>query len=79
MLVTAERTAGGALVHVCDDGPGIPDEIRDSLFRPFVSRGQDGTGLGLAIVAKVMAAHGGDVTLGQRPGWTTCFTMRFPA
>lgn len=77
VLVTAERTPEAVLIHVCDDGPGIPADIRDNLFQPFVSRGAGGTGLGLAIVAKVMAAHGGAVTLGQRPGWNTCFTLSF--
>lgn len=79
VLVAAERCADGVLIHVCDDGPGIPEDIRASLFLPFVSRSPGGTGLGLAIVAKVMAAHGGGVTLAVRPGWTTCFTLRFPS
>lgn len=78
VLVAAECVSGSVLVHVCDDGAGIPEDIRHSLFQPFVSRGQDGTGLGLAIVAKVMAAHGGTVALATRPGWTTCFTLSFP-
>lgn len=77
VLMAAERCDGAVLIHVCDDGPGIPEDIRDSLFQPFVSRGPGGTGLGLAIVAKVMAAHGGSVALGRRPGWTTCFTLAF--
>jgi signal transduction histidine kinase len=77
--VLAEAVQGAVIVHVCDDGPGVPDDIRESLFQPFVSRGAGGTGLGLAIVAKVMAAHGGSVTLGARDSWPTCFTLRFPA
>jgi len=69
---------GAVLIEVCDDGPGIPDDIRTSLFEPFVSRSPDGTGLGLAIVAKVMAAHGGTVSLGIREGWSTCIVLCFP-
>ncbi len=79
VLVAAEAGDGAVLIHVCDDGPGIPDDIRPTLFQPFVSRTPGGTGLGLAIVAKVMQAHGGAVTLSSRPGWTTCFTLRFPS
>jgi signal transduction histidine kinase len=79
VLFLAEAAADAVLIHVCDDGPGIPADIRTSLFQPFVSRSAGGTGLGLAIVAKVMTAHGGSVNLTHRPGWTTCFTLRFPA
>jgi signal transduction histidine kinase len=78
VAVRGESVPGAVLVHVCDDGAGIPQDIRATLFQPFVSRGPGGTGLGLAIVAKVMAAHGGSVALTSRPGWTTCFTLRFP-
>ena len=76
--VAAERAGGDVLVYVCDDGPGVPSEIEASLFEPFSTRGQAGTGLGLAIVRKVMSAHGGEVSLTRRPGWSTCFTLRFP-
>lgn len=79
IAVMAETAPGAMLVHVCDDGPGIPDAIRATLFHPFVSRSPDGTGLGLAIAAKVMAAHGGSVSLTDRSGWSVCFTLRFPA
>jgi signal transduction histidine kinase len=90
-LIENARAAGGRVaieaecrdrsvrVHVCDDGPGIPPDIRDRLFLPFVSRRAGGTGLGLAIVAKIMQAHGGSVALTERPGWTTCFTLTVPA
>jgi signal transduction histidine kinase len=76
--VDAETTGGATLLHVCDDGPGVPDEIRARLFEPFASRSAGGTGLGLAIVARVMAAHGGGVALTERPPWRTCFTLTFP-
>ena len=79
IAVMADSMPDAVLVHVCDDGPGIPDGIRGTLFQPFVSRGPGGTGLGLAIVGKVMAAHGGSVSLADRPGWSACFTLRFPA
>ncbi|MEJ8854061.1 HAMP domain-containing sensor histidine kinase [Variovorax robiniae] len=76
--IDAEITDGAVLLHVCDDGPGVPPEIRDRLFEPFASRSPGGTGLGLAIVARIMNAHGGSVALTERPPWRTCFTLRFP-
>lgn len=68
-----------AILDVCDDGPGVPPDIADSLFRPFVSRRPGGTGLGLAIVQRIMEAHGGRVALADRPGWSTCFRLTFGA
>jgi signal transduction histidine kinase len=66
-------------IDICDDGPGIAPEIAGSLFRPFVSRRPGGTGLGLAIVLRIMEAHGGSVSLAERPGWSTCFRLTFGA
>ncbi len=78
--VAVEAEASPALVrlHVCDAGPGVPAELQDRIFQPFVSRSPGGTGLGLAIVARIMAAHGGTAGLTQRPGWSTCVTLAFP-
>jgi signal transduction histidine kinase len=65
-------------LRICDNGAGVPIEIRDTLFQPFVSRRADGTGLGLAIVAKILQAHGGAATLGEQAGWSTCFVLTLP-
>lgn len=77
--IDADRREGAVRLHVCDDGPGVPEEIRARLFEPFASRSPGGTGLGLAIVARIMAAHGGSVELTERPPWRTCFSLSFPA
>ncbi|BBU62113.1 hypothetical protein MSC49_20480 [Methylosinus sp. C49] len=79
VAIFVEATPEAIFVNVCDDGPGVPEEIKDRVFQPFVSRSGEGTGLGLAIVAKIMAAHGGSVALGAREGFSTCVTLRFPA
>ena len=59
-------------LHIADDGAGVADTIRDSLFEPFVSEGkQNGTGLGLTIANVVAREHGGSVRiLRSRPGET---------
>jgi len=65
--------AGKALplhVEISDDGPGIPDALVDSVFEPFVSGRENGSGLGLALVSKIIADHGGAMSLNSRPGLT---------
>lgn len=54
---------GEVVVSVADDGPGVPDAVRDRIFEPFVTDKEQGAGLGLAIVRKVAEANGGRVTL----------------
>jgi signal transduction histidine kinase len=71
--ISIQRVDQEAEILVSDNGPGIPAEIRDSLFQPFVSHGKHkGTGLGLAIVEKACRDNGGQVTLDRsEPGRTT--------
>ncbi|MBO1331700.1 HAMP domain-containing sensor histidine kinase [Streptomyces sp. VRA16 Mangrove soil] len=82
-VTTTLTTAPDAvLLSVADDGPGIPDDVRDTVFERFVHgdqrRGEGGgTGLGLSIVAGVAEAHRGSVALATEPG-ATQFTVRLP-
>lgn len=66
-------------LQVRDDGPGIPEEIRDRLFDPFVSGRTGGSGLGLAIVQRAVEAHRGLVLVDSEPGTGTTFTIFLPA
>jgi signal transduction histidine kinase len=50
---------GGALVAVCDDGPGVAEQDREAVFAPFFTTKERGTGLGLAIAREFTEAHGG--------------------
>ena len=54
-------------VTVDDDGPGIPPERRESVFRPFQSDSRGGTGLGLTIARDIVRAHGGEIVLEDSP------------
>lgn len=73
-------------VNVDDDGPGIPAELRDDVFRPFfridAARTQDeskgGTGLGLAIARDIASSHGGDIYLSDSPLGGLRATVRVP-
>ena len=72
------------VIHVDDDGPGIPAPLREDVFRPFVrldeARNQDkgGTGLGLSIARDIARAHGGDVFLARSPLGGLRATVRVP-
>ncbi len=71
-------------IHIDDDGPGIPRERREDVFRPFVrldeARNQDegGTGLGLAIARDIARFHGGDIFLDTSPFGGLRATVRVP-
>ena len=70
------RDDGLAVVEVWDQGPGVPDDVRETLFDPFVTTKPGGTGLGLAIASRVARAHGAEVEVEHRPG-ETVFRVRF--
>ena len=65
-------------VEIEDTGPGVPAEMREQIFNPFVTTKKSGVGLGLAIVSKIIDAHGGSVTLCDAPDHGACFRMIFP-
>jgi two-component system C4-dicarboxylate transport sensor histidine kinase DctB len=50
-------------VRVSDDGPGVPDTLKETLFEPFVTGKPSGVGIGLALSRKIARAHGGDLVL----------------
>jgi len=64
---------------VSDNGPGIPEALRDRLFEPFVTGRVGGTGLGLAIVQRAVEAHRGLLFVDTKDGKGTTFTIYFPA
>jgi PAS domain S-box-containing protein len=66
------------VTSVTDSGPGIPDEIRDHIFEPFVTTNPQGTGLGLAITKRIITAHKGIITVTSFPGGTM-FQVSLPA
>jgi len=57
-------------LHVIDNGPGIPEEIRDRIFYPLVSGRDDGSGLGLTLAQTFVQQHDGMIEVESRPGRT---------
>jgi signal transduction histidine kinase len=65
VLVRLSRDGEFWNLDVEDNGPGIPLELRETVFDPYVTTKDDGTGLGLSIVKKVVIEHGGTIRAGQ--------------
>jgi two-component system nitrogen regulation sensor histidine kinase GlnL len=65
-------------LHVIDNGPGIPDAIRDRIFYPLVSGRENGSGLGLTLAQSFVQQHGGTIEVTSRPGRTS-FLLTLPA
>jgi two-component system nitrogen regulation sensor histidine kinase GlnL len=55
-------------LHVVDNGPGIPEELKERIFFPLVSGRDDGTGLGLTLAQTFIQQHGGTIEVDSRPG-----------
>ena len=69
----------GAALSVMDDGPGLPEQAKDNLFKPFAgSTRRDGTGLGLALSRDLARAMGGDLELGETGASGTRFVIFLP-
>ncbi len=78
-LVMCSDQKDQVLFKLTDDGPGIPEEIRDRLFESFVTSGKEsGTGLGLAIVQKIVNEHKGKIELQSEVGEGTSFIITIP-
>jgi signal transduction histidine kinase len=73
------HVSADGIVRVIDDGPGVPEAERESIFRRFWRRDRtqaESRGLGLAIVARVAETHDGSVTVENRPEGGAVFTLR---
>ena len=78
VVMQAEAAADVLSVAVIDNGPGVPEGVRHSLFEPFVSEGkQKGTGLGLTLSQSIAKEHGGSVRLMESAPGKTFFLISF--
>jgi signal transduction histidine kinase len=66
------------VIKVRDNGPGVPDAIKEQVFQPFFSTKEEGTGLGLSIARRIVEDHGGCLTLKSREGKGTTFIITLP-
>ena len=81
--VSLEQTEQQVVIRVCDQGPGVPQELRERIFEPFyrlpgATERDGGVGLGLALVKSITLRHGGSVSCENRPEGGACFVVRLP-
>ena len=80
IIVSAQISAGGAVISIADNGPGVPDAARAHLFEPFKgSFKPGGSGLGVAIAYEIARAHGGDLKLSKSDSAGATFELTLPA
>ncbi|MCC5926564.1 MAG: hypothetical protein JJU41_08380 [Bacteroidetes bacterium] len=80
LTIRTKSKNGQILIEIEDNGPGIPDEIKDKILQPFFTtkKGTHGTGLGLSITNDIVKAHGGDITVASKPREGSVFSVYLP-
>ena len=68
----------GVELRLADTGPGVPEELREEIFNPFVTTKKTGVGLGLSIVSKIIDGHQGSIRVENTPEGGAVFTLFFP-
>lgn len=78
LAVSLSSEGGMARVILADRGPGLPEEVTERMFEPFVSTRAEGMGIGLSIARTIIESHGGRITARARPGGGTEFVLDLP-
>ncbi|MBC7704516.1 MAG: two-component sensor histidine kinase, partial [Rhodoferax sp.] len=81
--VTLRQSSGRVVLTVCDNGPGVPAELRERIFEPFyrlpgATERDGGVGLGLALVQSIVQRHGGTVRCEGHAASGACFVVNLP-
>jgi len=81
LTVRTHQTEKAITIEIEDNGPGIPDDIKDKILQPFFTtkKGTQGTGLGLSITNDIIKAHGGNMTAANLEKSGARFTINLPA
>lgn len=77
--IKVERTGEGVKVTISDNGPGIPEDLRERVFEPFATAKSGGMGIGLALCRTIVEAHGGRLWIGDAKEGGAAITMTLPA
>ena len=79
LTIRARPAQGGVAVEIADTGPGLPERVRRSLFKPFVTTKPEGMGVGLSICRSIIEAHNGTIAAEPEAGGGTLFRFTLPA
>ena len=77
VTLSRRRFRHAVQIDICDNGPGIPENMRERVFQPLISGREGGSGLGLTIAHNFITQHRGAITFDSVPG-RTCFTLLLP-
>ncbi|GIW84125.1 MAG: ATP-binding protein [Gemmataceae bacterium] len=78
LTIQVHQNKSSVVIEVHDTGPGLPAELMDRLFEPFVSNKETGLGLGLPISRRIAEDHGGSIQAAQRAGGGASFIVTLP-
>ena len=80
LIVRTKKSGEQIIIEIEDNGPGIPDSIKDKILQPFFTtkKGTQGTGLGLSITHDIVKAHGGEISVESQPGSGARFIIHIP-
>lgn len=78
VAVAKQNAIEGVAVRLTDSGPGVPDEMREEIFNPFVTTKKTGVGLGLSVVSQIVDGHRGTIRVEKGPLGGASFKIFFP-
>ncbi|HKL18921.1 MAG TPA: ATP-binding protein, partial [Halalkalibaculum sp.] len=80
LMVRTKAEGNTITIEIEDNGPGIPEEMKDKILQPFFTtkKGTEGTGLGLSISSDIIKAHGGTLDIESQIGIFTKFIINIP-
>ena len=79
LIIKVECDADMAMIHVIDTGPGVPDDMREEIFHPYVSGRKGGTGLGLPTSRRIVEEHGGRLAVESASEHGSDFVLSVPS
>jgi PAS domain S-box-containing protein len=78
LRVRSRKNNGYVIIDIADSGPGVPDTMRDKIFDPFYTTRSDGSGIGLSLCQRLIADHGGNISISSSEWGGAEFSIRIP-